>query len=205
MANAEELPHSEQKKRGFVPRKKRWRYIFVLLLLLLIVSSLTWRSREQIAENLIEAQLAQLGIEASYEIESIGATRQVLRNFVIGDPARPDFSVERIELVPRVGLLGPEIGTLRLVRPSLRVTVKDGELSLGALDPLLESDSEQPRYLPGWNLELVDGRARVFSDWGIIGVDAQGKGKLNGGTSTCRRAARLCRPAKHRIIDVRRR
>ena len=181
MANAEELPQSERKNRGILPRRKRWRFLLVVLLLLLIVSSLTWRSREQIAENLIEGQLAQLGIDASYEIESITPTRQVLRNFVIGDKTRPDLSVERIELVPRVGLTGPAIGTLKLVRPRLRASVKDGELSLGALDALLESDSEESTSLPGWSLELVDGRARIFTDWGVIGVDAQGQGKLDDG------------------------
>lgn len=181
MANAEELPQSERKNRGILPRRRRSRFLLVVLLLLLIVSALTWRSREQIAENLIEGQLAQLGIEASYEIESITPARQVLRNFVIGDEARPDLSVERIELVPRVGLTGPAIGTLKLVRPRLRARVKDGELSLGALDPLLESGSEEATSLPGWKLELVDGRARVFTDWGVIGIDAQGQGKLNDG------------------------
>lgn len=181
MADAEELPQFVEKKRGFLPRRKRWRFVLALLILLLVTSLLSWRSRVDIVENLVESQLGQLGLDASYEIESITATRQVLRNFVIGDPARPDLTIERIELVPRIGLTGPTIGTLRLVRPRLRATYRDGQLSMGALDPLLQSDSEEPVSLPDWNLELVGARARVFTGFGVIGLAADGQGRLSDG------------------------
>lgn len=181
MADAEELPVSERKARRFWPRRKRWQYLLVLLILLLVVSLFSWRSREEIAQNLIESQLRQLGIEARYEIESISATQQVLRNLTIGDPERPDLSIERVELTPRVGFSGPAIGTLRLVRPRLRASYLNGELSLGALDPLLESESDERAALPDWNLELVGARARVVTESGIVGLAANGSGRLSGG------------------------
>ena len=183
MADAEENPENTASSRRYWPRRKRWQFLLALLVLLAISSILTWRSREAIVGNLIESELGRLGIEASYTIDSIDPTRQVLRDFVIGEPERPDLSIERIELVPVVGFFSVEIGSVTLVNPRLRATYYDGKLSLGALDPLLEMESDGPPELPDWRLKLVDGRARIFSDYGVVGVKAEGDGRLSGGFS----------------------
>lgn len=181
MADAEEIPENTARRRRYWPRRRRWRFLLVLLILLLISSMLTWRSRETIVGDLIESELTRLGIDASYEIDSIGPTRQVLRNFTIGDPARPDLFIERVEVVPVVGFTGPGIGSVTLIKPRLRASYKDGKLSLGGLDPLLEIESEEPASLPGWRLEIVDARARMFTDHGVIGAKAEGSGRLDNG------------------------
>lgn len=183
MADAEEIPENTARSRRYWPRRRRWQFLLVLILLLVVSSILTWHSRETIVGNLVESELNRLGIDASYEIDSIGPTRQVLRNFTIGDPARPDLSIERVEVVPVVGFTGPGIGSITLVHPRLRASYKDGRLSLGALDPLLEIESEEPFSLPRWRLKIVDGRARLFTDHGVIGAKAEGEGRLNHGFS----------------------
>lgn len=181
MSDAEVRHGNSQRRRRYWPRRKRWQFLLVLLGLLAISSMITWRSRETIADDLIESELARLGIEASYEIGRIGATRQVLRDFVVGDPERPDLVIERVEVVPVIGFTGPRIGTLRLVRPRLRASFRDGKLSLGALDPLLEIEADGPPGLPEWRLELVDARARIFTDHGVLGAKASGSGWLDNG------------------------
>ncbi|MEE1876182.1 intermembrane phospholipid transport protein YdbH family protein [Altererythrobacter litoralis] len=142
MADAEAPSEYTATTRRYWPRRRRWQVLLVLLIVLVVTSIVAWRSREKIADNLIASQLEQLGIEATYDIESIGPTRQVLTNVVIGDPARPDLSVERIELVPTVRWWGAGIGSVTVVRPRLRASYRDGKFSLGALDPLLEQESE---------------------------------------------------------------
>ncbi|MEL7445714.1 MAG: hypothetical protein AAGK02_07855, partial [Pseudomonadota bacterium] len=152
-------------------------------MLLLSLAGLTaigiWIGREEIASNLIEDQLTQLGLPAEYEIVSIGPMRQVLRNISIGDPEFPDLIIEEIAVELEYGLGSPEITTVRVVRPRLFGTYRNGELSFGALDPVLFAESEDPASLPDLNLTLIDGRAQIASDFGMIGLKAEGAGVLN--------------------------
>jgi Dicarboxylate transport len=159
-------------------RKRRWR---VLVLLLAIVLAAVWIARERIANRIIAGQLEELDLPATYELEQVGAARQVLKNIVIGDPARPDMTVERIEIetVPTFGL--PTIGQVVLVRPRLFGTYKDAKASFGTLDKLIFAESERPPGLPDLDLVVIDGRARLDSDFGAVGITAEGKGNLRDG------------------------
>ncbi len=158
--------------------KRRWR-IFVVLLVLALVA--VWLAREQIAHKIIAGQLESYDLPATYELEQVSATRQVLRNVVIGDPARPDMTIERVEVetVPTFGL--PTIGEVVLVRPRLFGTYKQAKASFGTLDKLIFAESERPPGLPDLDLVVVDGRARLDSDFGPVGIMADGKGNLRSG------------------------
>ncbi|MEY4952834.1 MAG: hypothetical protein RL299_1258 [Pseudomonadota bacterium] len=162
-------------------RRKRWRVLGALAIVLLLVLSVGWCAREKIANQIIAGSFEDLDLPATYEIEKIGTKRQVLRNIVIGDPAKPDMTVERaeIEIVPTLGM--PTVGKVTLVRPRLYGTYKQAKLSLGELDKILFAKREGPRGLPDLNLVLIDGRARLDSDFGPIGVKADGEGNLRGG------------------------
>lgn len=166
-----------------VRRAPLWRKILLVVSSVLLALVLyAWVTREDIADNIIAAQLEQLGIPATYEIESIGPDRQVLRNIVVGDPARPDLTIERaqVTIVYRIGF--PRVGGVTLVRPRLYGTFRKGELSFGSLDPLLfDETKKEPFELPDMRLTLVDGRALVETDFGPIGAIADGSGQLRGG------------------------
>jgi hypothetical protein len=142
---------------------------------------LLWGNRVTIADNVIASELEKRGIEASYEIERIGGQRQVLRNVVVGDPARPNLTVEQAEvhLGYRFGL--PRIARIVLVRPRLFGTYRQGELSFGALDPILFTGEAGPFELPDLELRLVDGRGRIDSDYGPFAFKLTGDGPLRGG------------------------
>lgn len=152
-----------------------------LLALLLAAFALAWANREAIADDVLSDLLRKQGIRAEYTIESIGTRRQVLRDIVVGDPARPDLTVERAELTiePRFGF--PRIGTVRLLRPRLYGSYRGGELSFGALDPVLFAESDAPFELPDIDLAIEDGRALVESDHGDLGAWLTGSGNLRGG------------------------
>lgn len=165
-----------------LPARRRWLAIASgLALILLVFAGLAWITRERIAGNVIAGQLAKLGIAATYEIESIGPRRQVLRNVVIGDRRNPDLTIERVEtsLVPRFGT--PGIGRVTLVKPRLRGSYHRGKLSFGSLDPLIFTDSDEPFRLPDLDLAIVDGRGLIESDFGPVGLKLVGKGHLRGG------------------------
>ncbi|MGH6785398.1 MAG: intermembrane phospholipid transport protein YdbH family protein [Novosphingobium sp.] len=159
-------------------RRRRWRILAGLVALLLVS---VWALREDLAGRVIEGQLTGLGLPATYEIVSIGPRRQVLKNVVVGDPKNPDFTAERIEsyLQPRLGV--PALRGVTLVRPRLYGTYRNGKLSFGSLDKVLFGGPEKAFELPKLNLRLVDGRARLTTDYGPVGFKAQGQGELRGG------------------------
>ena len=160
---------------------RRW-IVFPFLLILALVILALWVQREDIANDVIGSTLESYGIPATYEIERIGGRRQVLTNIVVGDPARPDLTVERAEVVIRYRFGYPGIASVRLVRPRLYGTLYSGKLSFGTLDPLLFPEGpEEPFEFPDMRLALVDGRALLESDYGPVGFKAEGSGHLRGG------------------------
>lgn len=157
------------------------RALIVIGALVLAVLVLAWFNRERIADDIISGQLEGLGLPARYEIVSIGPSRQVLRNLSIGDPDRPDLTIERVEarIVVRWGI--PSIGGVKLVKPRLFGSYRDGKLSFGSVDPVIFAESEEPFRMPDLRLEVVDGRGLFVSDFGPAGFGMNGKGRLRGG------------------------
>jgi hypothetical protein len=153
-----------------------------LLAVLAMAVLVAWLSRERIADNIIADQLQKYGLPGTYEIESIGPQRQVVRNVVIGDPGDPDLLVERVAINLRYRWGFPAIGRVEITRPRLYGTVtKDGLISFGTLDKVIYAESEEPPGLPDLDIKLVDGRARIDTPWGNVGVKAEGAGRLNDG------------------------
>jgi hypothetical protein len=152
-----------------------------LALILLAAFLIVWANRKDIADNIIAAELESRGIPATYEIEKIAGQHQVLRNIVIGNPASPDLTIERAEVILRYGFGLPSIAELRLTGPRLHGTYLDGELSFGALDPLVFTGAEGPFQLPDMRLQVADGRALIESDHGPLGISLTGDGWLRGG------------------------
>lgn len=111
---------ADQPEETASPRRRRWPLVLVAVLLAVMAAlAIAWVSRERIADNYIGAQLREMGLPATYEIERIGTDRQVLRNIVIGDPRRPDLTIERAEAQVRYRLGFPAIGRITLVHPRL--------------------------------------------------------------------------------------
>ncbi|WP_324698687.1 YdbH domain-containing protein [Novosphingobium aerophilum] len=165
------------------PRRKR-RRAFALVLLTGAALGLagTWFWREDIAENLISGELAKLGLPATYEIVNIGPSEQVVRNLVIGDPRRPDLTVEEIRVATRLNWGWPGIGRITVVRPRLFGTLHGGRFSLGSLDKVLHAGEPSKDYaLPDLDVAVEDGRALIESDYGRIAARLAGKGGLRGG------------------------
>jgi hypothetical protein len=142
---------------------------------------IAWLAREDIAESYIEDELAAYDLPASYEIESIGSRRQVFTNVVIGDPARPDFSAERIEVAVEYDFGAPKLGEIRLVSPRVYGRYFDGKFSLGSLDPIIFTDSDEPPSLPEIDISLEDGRALIETEFGPVGMKLDGEGALDSG------------------------
>lgn len=140
-----------------------------------------WTQREDIARNLIGNELEARGIEARYDIESIGVGRQTVRNLVLGDPKKPDATIARLSVDIGGGLFGLRID--QVIVEDLRGygRIDKGRVSFGSLDKLLYTDSKEPFRLPRLDLTLRDARLRIESPYGTIGVKADGQGNLRDG------------------------
>lgn len=181
MAEASAPPASERAARGV-----RWQRIGVSALAVALVAGAgIWLSREQLADRIIAGQIAAYGLPATYEIESIGPGTQVLRNVVVGDPKRPDLTVERVLVAIEYRLGTPTIGSVRLVRPKVYGQYLGGKLSFGALDKVLfapDTDKE-PFAFPKLDLTVEDGRGLLLTDFGKVGLKLDGSGALQNGFS----------------------
>ncbi|MEM9500447.1 MAG: YdbH domain-containing protein [Pseudomonadota bacterium] len=145
------------------------------------ITASLWIGREQIAGNLIDQTLADYDLEASYEIVSIGPQRQVIENFVLGEPSAPDLTAERLVVDLEYGFGAPGIGKIEVDGARLFGSYRDGTLSLGALDPLVFAETDEPAGLPALDLKLVDARARIDTDYGKVGIKLDGQGHLDDG------------------------
>ena len=163
------------------PLRLMWRIGLILLALLLIVLTVAWFSRERIASDLIDDALSANGISATYDIVSIGPKRQVIANLVIGDPISPDLTIEQVSVDLAFGFSGAGIGAVELRRPRLYASYRGGKLDLGGLNSLLEGETSDDAGLPDFSLAILDGRARIDTDYGDVGIKIEGAGELDDG------------------------
>jgi hypothetical protein len=177
---AEILPPERQVRAW---RRMPWPLRIVLygIALLGFVALIAWTQREDIARNLIGNELEARGIEARYDIESIGVGRQTVRNLVLGDPKRPDATIDRLSIDISGGLFGLSIDRVTLEGLRAYGRVDKGRVSFGSLDRLLYTGSKEPFRLPRLDLTLRDARARIESPYGTIGIKADGQGNLRDG------------------------
>ncbi|MFN3818079.1 MAG: C4-dicarboxylate ABC transporter, partial [Blastomonas sp.] len=149
--------------------------------LLGLIGLIAWTQREDIARNLIGAELERQGVAATYEIESIGVGQQVVRNLVLGDPKRPDATIERLTIDISGGLFGLTIDSATVEGLRAFGRWDNGRISFGSLDTLIYTDSAEPFSLPRLDLTLRDARVKIDSPFGAIGIKADGSGDLRGG------------------------
>ncbi len=162
-------------------RSPYWRILAALGIALLVVLAGVYLARERIANKIIAGQLDDLGLPATYRIETISSNRQVLTNVVIGDPAHPDFTAERAVVETQLTFGTPTIGRITLTRPRLFGRITPSGISFGALDKVLFAKRAGAKGLPDLDLAVIDGRARIDSPYGPIGLKADGSGNLRGG------------------------
>jgi len=173
-----------EEQAEFTPIGSRFRKrnaIYLLLFLLLIGFLVIWFSRISIAENLVETELGNLNVEASYEIADIGFNKQVIKNLVLGDPNRPDLTAEIVEVGNSLGIEGAGIDWVRAKNVKLYGSLVDGKISFGELDKFTDPSDDSPLALPDIWLGLKGGKARIDSDFGPIGLTLNGEGNLHNG------------------------
>ncbi len=160
----------------------------VILGVLLVLTAVLYLNRRAATRQVLIGWLEQQGIEADMQVERLELDGLVA-SVRIGDAADPDIIVERVEVDYAIGApwsrggLGLTPTRVRLVRPVVRASVRDGKLTLGSLDPLVERfTGRPPRPDSRGPLVLVESaRVRLDTDFGptnILGDARIDDGKL---------------------------
>jgi hypothetical protein len=155
---------------------------------LLVLTALLYLNRRAATRQVLVGWLQQQGIEADMQVDRLELDGLVAR-VRIGDPADPDVTVERVEVDYAIGApwskggIGLTPTRIRLIRPVVRASVRNGKLTLGSLDPLVERFTGQPpRPDSRGPLVLVESaRIRLDTDYGptsILGDARIDDGKL---------------------------
>ncbi len=165
------------------PRRKRRRALAVGVAVAALLIGIVWSERGDIADHEIGTILRQRGIAATWHVEAIGLREQVIADVVVGDPAHPDLTIERV--ITSAGLQGgvPGLNAVTLINPHLYGSLRGGKLSFGSLDKLLNGPSTGPFRLPDLALRIDNGRGLITGDGGAIGLGLSGAGPLRDGFS----------------------
>jgi hypothetical protein len=139
-----------------------------------------WIWRDDIVTALIRRELAANNLPARYRVVEVGPGRVVLADVALGDPAHPDATAQRVVIDLRTSGSSFSLASVTLDKARLVGRWRDGRLSLGRLDPLLNSSSG-PSGLPNVELVLHDAQARLDSPAGVVTLAASGAGHLRDG------------------------
>ncbi|WP_341208193.1 YdbH domain-containing protein [uncultured Sphingomonas sp.] len=157
------------------------RIVVAVSLLALAAGGGLWLSRVPIATRVIDKELAAKGVPARYQIADLGLGRQRLTDVVIGDPARPDLVADWVETQTDLTLSGPKLVAVRAGHVRVAARLRDGKLSLGAIDRLLPASSGGPVALPALDVDVADARIALDSPFGAAALRLSGRGRLNDG------------------------
>lgn len=155
------------------PRPPLLRILAVLGVVLLIAVGLIWLNRKALAREALTGWLRSKGIAADAQVEAFGPSVFTAR-LRIGDPSNPDFVTERAEVRYRARISGLEVVSVTLRKPVLRAQVRQGQLKMGSLDPLVQDflrrppqpNAKQPR------IRIDDGVLVLGTDYGPVRLAA---------------------------------
>lgn len=155
------------------PRRTLRLILAVVGVAILVAALALYAARRVIAREALTGWLQSKGIASEAEIQAFGLTGATAR-LRIGDPANPDFTAERVEVGYALRGFSVEVASVKLTRPVLRARVRDGRLSAGVLDPLIEEfrrrpprpEAKKPR------IEVDEGELRLATDYGPVRLTA---------------------------------
>jgi hypothetical protein len=176
------------------PLRRLGRVAGVVVLVVALLLAALYLNRRAAAREVLVGWLDRRGVQAEVEVERIELDGFVGR-IRIGDPKNPDVTVERVEVDYAVAWpwsktgLGVTPSRVRLVRPVMRASWKDGKLAFGSLDPVIKSFTGGPPR-PDARAPLIiveDGRALLETDYGAVRI--LGDARVDDGKLTRLKAA----------------
>lgn len=152
--------------------------VALLLLALALAAAAGYARRVSLAERLLLARIAALGVSpAALRVTDVDARGISIADLTIGAPDAPDLTIATISASwSLAGLRERRLDSLHISGVELRGTQRDGQLSLGALDALLagEASPDAAPALPASEIAIEAARVQIATPNGIA------KGTLGG-------------------------
>ena len=157
--------------------------LLLIIILLVIAAAAVWIWRKPIADDYIRDELQRRGVQGSYTLDRVGFRTQQVSNLVIGDPAKPDLTVQRAVIQLRI-LWNGSVEVYRIAARGVRLKgrlLPDGRVTWGEVDKLLPPPSGKPFSLPNISVDARDATIAFATPYGPMGFAIEGEGNLTGG------------------------
>ena len=158
-----------------------------VLALAVALAATAYLLRREIGAELASQYLRSRGVESAVAIQQLGMTGFSGR-LRLGPAGDPDITADRIDvnltIAPPWSSAPFQIVArrIRLVRPRVKIVLKDGAISLGGLDRLIGPARPGVRAGPIPDLTIEDGIADITTPAGLLVV--HGGGEVDGGRPT---------------------
>ena len=161
------------------PARRRLRIVAgVAGVSMLAAAGAAWFFRVPMADHLARNALADMGLDADFEIARFDLGGAGLRALRVGAETSPDFVAQSADIRVGWALTGPKLVGLRLVEPALRVSISEKGLSLGSLDRLQSAGDGGTGRLPDMSIDIVDGRLLIATPFGVLPATVATQGRL---------------------------
>ena len=135
----------------------------------------TVAARKEIAAEVTQNWLRGQGVHARLKFDRM-SLHDVSGHIVVGDPARPELSIDRFDVDYSLDLFGggglplARVKTLHLVHPVMQFSAKGGQLNFGSLDRLVQSALKAPPSAapPPDSIRVDDAQLGILTDYGLI-------------------------------------
>jgi hypothetical protein len=139
----------------------------------IIAAAAVYSQRGPIGTRLAVDYLQRHGIPAVIHFERLGPGG-FTGSAVLGPANDPDLVIEHMEVefeaIP-FSRTGPRVREIRLVRPVLKATYRDGKVTFGTLQGLIEEILAQPVTGPPPGTVIEGGIARIVTSAGLVQVN----------------------------------
>ena len=148
-----------------------------VLVLLLAATVVLYLERLVLARRAALAWIRSQGDEGEVQLQALGPT-SLKAKVRIGPADHPDLTVEEAEVSYSLESFlhgkGLEVSAVRLNRPVLHASWRDGKLQLGQVDRLVSALKPQPGAPPAPlpRIEVRSGLVRLETDYGVAEVSA---------------------------------
>ena len=146
-----------------------------VVVLLLLAAVALYVARFDLARRAALAWIKSQGVQGEVQLQSLGPTGLKAR-VRIGPEGHPDLTVEEADVAYSLESFlrgqGLKVTAVRLRRPVLRATLRDGRLGLGSLDRLAAALKPQPGAPPAPlpRIEVRSGLVRLETDYGAADI-----------------------------------
>jgi hypothetical protein len=143
----------------------------------LVLGAGIYFERARLAALVVQRYLNAYGIESDIAVSRLG-WGEFLARVRAGPADAPDFTAEGMDVVliyPGKGLVGsvtPQIVSVRLVRPVLRVSYDGEKLGFGSLQPLIDEALARDTGAPKPSVAIENGDLLLTTPYGILDVAA---------------------------------